>query len=187
MNQANQATVELKGKTNIKTDIVGWIKYFTLLIAAYIFLTNIVGLTWISGHSMDPTLKDGSLVLINKASVHLGHPEHGDVVTVRESGNRFTIIKRVIGLPGDRVAIKDGTVYVNDIPQVEIYTFGKAKDMKEVTVEPNRLFIVGDNRTPGQSLDSRSPKVGTVPVSSVEGYAVISLYPMYRIMKPLEF
>lgn len=186
MEHAKQVTAQFNTRSTVKKEVIGWIKFCILLIAAYVILTSSVGLTRVSGHSMDPTLKDGSLVLINKLSTFFGSPAHGDVVNVKEDGKSYFIIKRVVGLPGDRVAIQDGVVYVNGLPQIEIQTFGKSKDMAEVTVEPGRLFIMGDNRTPGQSLDSRDPKMGTISLSEVKGYAVISLFPFYRIMNPIQ-
>lgn len=186
MEHAKQVTLEFEKKSTVKKEVIGWIKYCVLLLAAYLVLTNSIGLTRISGHSMDPTLKDGSLVLINKIPTYFGTPDRGDVINVKQDGKGYHIIKRVIGVPGDRVAIIDGVVYVNDTAEIDLHTFGKPNDMVEVTVGPGRLFIMGDNRTPGESLDSRSSEMGTISISEVEGYAVISLFPFYRISKPLE-
>lgn len=135
---------------------------------------------------MNPTIQDNSLLLMNKFSTKFGKPNHGDVIVVHEEKG-FDIIKRIIGLPGDTVCIKDGIVYVNEIPLPEIYTYGKSNDILPVKVEENKLFIMGDNRTPGESLDSRDPNIGTVPISSIKGYAVVSVSPFYKIMKPLKF
>lgn len=76
---------------------------------------------------MDASLKDGSILFINKLSSHIGKPDYGDVVVIK-IGN-YKIIKRIIGLPGDTVSINSGTVYVNGSPLPEIYTLGKSNDI----------------------------------------------------------
>lgn len=170
----------------LKAQIIEWVKFGILLIIIFMVVTKSVGITRVYGHSMDPTLRDQSWVAVNKLSTYLRSPKYGEVVIAREPGKGYDIIKRVIGVPGDTVAIQDGTVYVNDMPLPEIYTLGEPWDMEEVEVTQGNIFIMGDNRTPGESLDSRDPDMGQIPIKSVKGYVMISLFPMYRIMKPLE-
>ena len=171
-------------QSRIRSEITGWIKFLSLLVLAYFIIGNTVGLTVVSGNSMNSTISSGSLLLINKMSTYFSKPNFGDVVIVHESG--YDIIKRVIGVSGDKVAIKNGIVYVNESPLPEIYTLGKAHDMPEVKVEIGKVFIMGDNRTPGESLDSRDPTIGQVSAKRIKGYALFSIKPAYRIMKPIK-
>lgn len=174
-------------KVSEKSSIKEWTKFILKLLIVYIIVNNSIGLTKVSGVSMSPTLRDGSLLIVNKLSTHISKPKHGDVIVINLQDKGYSIIKRVIGLPGDTVVIKDGVVYVNNSPLPEIYTDGKSDDMKEVKVEENKIFFLGDNRTPGESLDSRDEDMGTLPMSSIDGYAVVSILPAYKIMKPLKF
>lgn len=176
--------VSSEQKISVKKNIVEWTKFIVQLIIIYVVITNTIGFTRVIGYSMSPTLKTNSIVFVNKLSTHLGKPEYGDVVVVIMEGKGYGIIKRVIGLPGDTIAIKNGTVYVNNKATDEKYTAGTANDMKEVKVEENKVFVMGDNRTPGESLDSRDPDMGTLPTASIKGYAEFSVFPIYKISKP---
>ncbi|UJF32987.1 signal peptidase I [Paenibacillus hexagrammi] len=149
-------------------------------------INNMIGLTRVSGNSMNPTLQNSSIVLLNKIPLFYSQPVYGDVVVIKDSRLDYSIVKRVIAVEGDRIAIRDGVVFVNDNPLPELYTFGKSQDMEEQTIKNNYIFVAGDNRTPGASLDSRDPQIGQIHISAVRGYAAVSLFPMYRIAKPLK-
>jgi signal peptidase I len=163
-----------------------WVRFIIFIAIAYFVLTHTIGLTKVSGNSMNPSLSDGSIVLVNKLSNYVGNPKYGDVVIIHDAGIGYDIIKRVIAVGGDTVSITNGTVYVNRVPLPELYTTGQANDMKETFVEANKIFVVGDNRTPGESLDSREARIGTIPVQEISGYAIVSLAPFYKIAKPLK-
>ncbi|MFD2442805.1 signal peptidase I [Bacillus sp. CGMCC 1.16607] len=167
-----------------KNSVKEWIKFVITLVVIYLVVTNCIGITRVSGHSMDPTLKDGSFLFVNKLSTFISKPSYGDVVIVEEGG--YQIVKRVIGIPGDVVAIQKGVLYVNNMAIPEVYALGTPNDMEPVVVEKGYMFIMGDNRTPGESLDSRDPNIGPQPDSLVKGYAKFSIFPFYKIMKPLE-
>ncbi|MFS0774570.1 signal peptidase I [Neobacillus sp. 3P2-tot-E-2] len=164
-----------------KNGIKEMIKFIAGLFVVYIIVSNTIGTTKVIGHSMDRTLKDGSFLFINKLSTFFSKPSHGDVVIIKEEDLR--IVKRVIGIPGDTVSIQGGVLYINNEPVPENYVLGTSNDMSPVTVEKGEVFIMGDNRAPGESLDSRDPKMGTISVEHIEGYAVVSLYPFYTIKK----
>lgn len=176
-----------KSKSKLKSEIIEWIRFIILLFIVYVIVTNTISITRVSGHSMDPTLQDGSWIAVNRLSTHFGKPKFGDVVIVSQEDKNYDIIKRIIGLPGDTVFIKGGTVFINDIPIPEVYTLGSSPDMEEITIEEDHIFILGDNRELGESLDSRDPSIGTIPINNIKGYAMISLFPTYTIMKPLKF
>ncbi|WP_163099435.1 signal peptidase I [Peribacillus alkalitolerans] len=160
-----------------------WISAIVKGLIIYLLVTSSIGITRVSGHSMDPTLRNGSFLIINKLSALFMEPSYGDVVIVHQNG--YDIVKRVIGIPGDKILIQEGQVYVNDVPIPEIYTLGNPDDMELVTVQAGKVFIMGDNRTPGESLDSRDSSMGPISSSDIKGYAVVSLFPFYKIMKPL--
>ena len=99
------------------------------------------------GTSMLPTYASGRLTLVNRVA-YLGHtPQRGDIVAIRLAGPSVVYIKRVVGLPGERVAVKDGQVYINGLPLVEPYVrHQRAWNVDEVTVGNNEFFVAGDNR-----------------------------------------
>lgn len=159
--------------------ILEWVKFLAGVVVVFLVVFYCIGITKVIGHSMDPTLKDGSFLFVNKLSTFISEPSYGDVVIVKEEDRN--IVKRVIGMAGDTVAIKGGVVYVNDEPIAENYVLGTSNDMEAITVAKGDIFILGDNRTPGESLDSRDPNMGPISEELIEGYAVVSLYPFYTI------
>jgi signal peptidase I len=162
-----------------KNSILEWVKFLAGVLVVYLIVFYCIGITKVIGHSMDPTLKDGSFLFVNKLSTYISEPSYGDVVIVKEDDRN--IVKRVIGLAGDSVSIKEGVVHVNGKPIAEGYILGTSNDMEEITVAKGDIFILGDNRTPGESLDSRDPNMGPISDELIEGYAVVSLYPFYTI------
>ncbi|ANE46507.1 hypothetical protein SY83_09700 [Paenibacillus swuensis] len=163
-----------------------FIRFVIVLALAWILIHNLFGLTRVSGHSMTPTLQDRDIVLINKIPLLHRTPKYGDVIIIHEHELGYHIIKRVIARGGDRVAIQDGIIYVNREPLAELYTLGESMDMPEVVIPSGELFVVGDNRTAGESLDSRDPLLGSVSVKDVKGYAAFSVWPWHSLMKPLQ-
>lgn len=169
-----------------KSGVWSWIRFVLVLGLAMLVLHNIAGIMKVSGHSMNPTLHNGNILLINKLSLFFGTPKYGDIVIVDDDRLGYSIVKRVIAVEGDRVSIKDGITYVNDVPLVELYTYGTAEDMAEQVIGMDELFVAGDNREPGASLDSRDPDLGPVHMSDVKGYALVSLFPLHKLSKPLK-
>ena len=98
--------------------------------------------------SMEPTLQIGDRVIVEKLFFHPSSLHRGDVIVFNEPNLKESpLIKRVIGLPGDTVLIRDGAVYVNGQPLHESYIMEKAiGDYGPVTVPPDKLFMLGDNR-----------------------------------------
>jgi signal peptidase I len=180
------SSITEKTNMNFRSHITGLIKYVIFLCALYLIFTLGIGIIQVSGNSMEPSLKDGSFLLTNKLATHIKKASYGDVVVVKENHQEFFIVKRVIGVPGDTISITGGKVYVNNMVIPELYTTGIPNDMEPITVPEDHVFIMGDNRNPGESLDSRDPAVGPVPNSSVKGYPLLSLFPFYKIGGPLE-
>lgn len=115
---------------------------------------------------------------MDKLSAHFRNPKFGDVVILHPANKGYDIVKRVIGLPGNRVAIENGTFFIDGLPLPEIYVIGESLDMEEVIVKEDHIFVIGDNRDPGESLDSRDQNLGQLPMDSIKGYATISIFPM---------
>ncbi len=132
--------------------------------------------------SMENTLLPQQYVLVDKLSPHWDAYKRGDIVVFQppaSTGQTIPFIKRVIGLPGDVIDIRDGHVLVNGQEITEPYVFAGQPTDPETTqshfvVQPNELFVLGDHRA--VSEDSRV--FGTVPVASVIGRAWLRYWPL---------
>jgi signal peptidase I len=121
------------------------------------------------GISMLPTYRDGQFLLLNRLAFRVGTPRRGDVVGIRIAGGRALLIKRVIGLPGERVSISNGLVHVNGQPLNEPYvSLRSAWNVGEVPLDADEFFVVGDNR----SMPPRSHDFGRVRRARLEGRLV---------------
>lgn len=152
---------------------LGWIGFIFCLVIAFIVFRYVIGFIVISGDSMNPTLENGNVVLSSNLFYTV---DRHDIIIYRDH-NGFDVVKRVIGLPNDRIMIQDGSIVVNGEMMNEPYRVGASNDMEEVVVPKNTYFVVGDNRTPGESLDSRSINVGPIHKSTIQGEVWISLFP----------
>lgn len=129
----------------------------------------------VTGPSMLPRVQPGELVLINTLAYRLGPIKRGDIVALEhDEATAQTFLKRVVALPGDRVRIERGTLYVNDRQVPEPYvSFRDQHDAPAVTVPAHDLYVLGDNRA--ESEDSRT--WGPVDESAVIGKALVGLWP----------
>jgi signal peptidase I len=99
------------------------------------------------GISMLPTYQSGTLKFVNRLAYMSNPPVRGDIVAIRLAGPHVVYLKRVIGLPGERVAFVDGQVWVDDAPLQEPYVRNRRPwNVAEVTLGPREYFVVGDNR-----------------------------------------
>jgi len=149
----------------------------TVLLTLLIFLAirTLIQNFRIEGVSMEPNLHDGQYLIINKLVYYLHPPERGDIVVFHYPKNpQRDFIKRIIGLPGEKVAVREERILINDEELDEPY----ALHMGKYTWGPQLLgedeyFVLGDNRN--SSSDSHS--WGTLPGDAIIGKAWISYWP----------
>lgn len=141
---------------------------------------------FIPSPSMEPTLQVGDRLLVNKMVYRFREPKRGDIIVFRaaayvsQDGKEHDLVKRVIGLPGDKVEVKDNTLYLNGKRQSANYTMdGDYLDyeMPPVKVQKGRLFVMGDNRN--DSYDSHC--WGQLERKRVIGKAQLMFWPLNRI------
>ena len=134
--------------------------------------------TIVEGGSMEGTLHDADSLYVDKISYQFGKPKRFDIIVFQQDKDNY-YIKRIIGLPGETVEIKDGTIYINGNVLNENYGLENMDDMKNtfdaVTVGKNEYYVLGDNRN--HSTDSRSEDVGLVKKSQIIGKATYRIYP----------
>jgi signal peptidase I len=138
----------------ISDAIIGRSPRTTLLSAAVLSSTAIIMFGWmllplrLSGISMLPTYEDGTFNFANRAAYWIREPARGDVVAIRMAGAHAVYVKRIVGMPGERIEIVRGTVTVNGEPLVEPAVVRRAPwSMAPVTVGPDEYFVIGDNRS----------------------------------------
>ena len=168
-------------------EAMGWVRdiVIAIIIAAIIlfFFKPII----IQQESMQPTFYSNDYVVVSKQSYSIfGDIERGDVIVFRsslldENGDQKSLIKRVIGLPGDTIEIKNGYVILNGVTIQEDYLAeqGVSGEMEQITVDEGKIFVMGDNRAVSQ--DSRSPEVGQVDQDTVIGKVVLRIFPLDNI------
>ncbi len=152
----------------------------TALISLAIFLFVYIFLVQphrVKGESMSPNFEDGELLLTEKVSYRFGDPKRGDVIVFQAPvGQNVDFIKRIIGLPGDVVAVNGGSVYINgnklDEPYISVQTQGD----EEVKLNKDEYFVFGDNR--GASSDSRV--FGAIKRDSMRGKVWFVYWPIIK-------
>ena len=136
--------------------------------------------TIVYGRSMEPNLHENERVILDKVSYRIGEPSRGDIVVFPVKGEPLPLIKRVIGLPGETVEVRDGRVLVNGVALREPYVSGPtAGNMASVRVPADAVFVMGDNRAPGGSLDSR--RLGPISLSKLVGRARLAYWPLSNL------
>jgi signal peptidase I len=133
--------------------------------------------TRVEGQSMEPNLHTDQRLVVEKMSYRFHGPERFDIVVLRlPSQGDELLIKRVVGLPGETVEIRDGKVYVNGQMLDEPFAIGETRPGRQssVVVPPLHVYVLGDNRN--HSNDSRN--FGPVPIENIIGRAWLSYWPL---------
>ena len=153
-------------------EVVHWILGVSISLILAIVLVYFMGVSFIvSGDSMAPVLADGQKVLVNGFIYKFTQPKPGDVIVFLPNGNTNLnyYVKRVVAVPGDRVYVADGNLYVNDVIS-EVVT-GKIVDpgilTNEITISQGTYFVMSDDVS--DSDDSRNANIGPVENRYIEG------------------
>src|SRR5215203_3707147 len=164
----------------------GALEYLVILLVSFALVFGFVRpfvmeAFWIPSGSMIPTLEIGDRVLVNKFIYRFTEPKRGQIIVFESVDNTDEdLIKRVVGLPGDKIAVRGGKLFVNGKPQKEPYTNKRLPDRSffaQTTVPKHNVFVMGDNRA--NSADSRV--FGPLPEQNIEGEAFLRFWPPGRI------
>lgn len=152
---------------------IRWILVIVIPVLCAMFVNRYgVCLSVVQGISMQPTLMEGDRLLVNKFHFLWATPKRGEVVTFHDphQENRL-LVKRIIGIPGDVVTIRQGRLFCNGKLVHEQYVNTPIADgnFGPLKVKKGTVFVMGDNRHRYASRDSRYPSVGLVPVSLIAG------------------
>lgn len=168
------------------------------LALALLIRTFIAEARWIPSASMVPTLQEGDRLVVEKVSYRFSQPKRGDIIVFRppaETGFEGAYIKRIIGLPGDRMRIQNGQVFINGTPVQEDYikapplydcpgegdpgsgSFCERENGADFMVPEDAYFVMGDNRN-----DSQDSHVwGFLPADNIIGHTILRFWPLNRL------
>lgn len=159
-----------------------WTKAIVIAaILAILIKTFIVEPTRVQGTSMNHTLENDDRVILNKIVMKFRTLERGDIIVMKYD-EEADYIKRIVGMPGEIIQIIDGKVYINGEIFEEDYIYGDYTDALngfEWQLGEDEYFVMGDNRTPGGSTDSRI--FGPIKLERIKGVANFRFYPFDSI------
>lgn len=182
---------------DVESDGGGWREFFRFtkddvktvvitIIAAILLVQYIAQPVVVDGHSMNDTLYDGERLLIEKITRYYGGLDRYDIVVLDpENAEGSLYIKRIIGLPGEKLRIDwEGNIYINDkILKDDVYgretILDPGRAFEEITLGGDEYFVMGDNRN--ESLDSRFVEVGNVKKKQIVGRVIIQLFPFHKV------
>ena len=177
-----QEELEEQGKSkSTAKEVLDWILYIGIvLILSWLIVTFVGVRTVVDGQSMEPTLQDGNNLIVDKLSYRFRDPKRYEIIVFPYKYEENTYyIKRIIGLPGETVQVKNGEVYIDGEILGEDYG-AEAMEDAGIASDPIELgtdeyFVLGDNRN--HSSDSRVPSVGVLRREDLIGRAWIRIYP----------
>lgn len=150
--------------------------YIIIIVIVILIKTYIFSLIRVNGPSMEETLLNKDIMMLDKISYRFKEIKRFDIVVI-DIGNEY-IIKRIIGLPGEKVSYKNNELYINGKKVKSNFKHANTEDFKiEYKIPNNQYFVLGDNRL--NSTDSRI--IGMIPKNKIIGHARYTILPFSRI------
>lgn len=176
---SEETEVEIDKKKEVIKGIIAVLICVVAAVGISFFITNFVAHhTQVEGSSMEGSLHDGDEIIVEKISYYFNDPERYDIIVFPFSDDVY-YIKRVIGLPGETIQIKNGKVYIDGVQLWEQYGNEAIEDpglaKEEIVLGKDEYFVLGDNRN--SSVDSRKSEVGVIKKNNIVGKAWLRFYP----------
>lgn len=163
-----------------KRQAKGWIiSLAAAILIAFALRFFVFEFVRVEGKSMQPTLYKDEYVFMERVSYWFSPPQRGDIVICSFPNSKDSYIKRVIGLPGDRVSVNGGILYINGVANFDYFGGAHEKETEEIIVPDNCVVVMGDNRN--DSTDSREPFIGPIPYAGIQGKAAFIIWPFDKI------
>ena len=175
----------LEKEISVLRELLEWIIYIiVVMILSFLAVTYVGQRTRVDGHSMETTLYDGDNLWVDKLSYRFRDPKRYEIVVFPFKYKENTYyIKRIIGLPGETVQVKDGYVYIDGEKSDEHYGNERMVDpgiaAVPITLGEDEYFVLGDNRN--HSSDSRVGSVGIIKREDLMGRAWVRIWPLNRL------
>lgn len=160
-------------KEKLKKNTKELLPYVVIFVVVLLIRTFVATPIKVNGSSMYNTLDGSEFMILNK----LDKVERYDIVVVKTPGDE--LIKRVYGLPGEKISIENNTIFINDKKVDDIYAYGETSNYESIVLGADEYFILGDNRA--VSLDSRT--IGPVKKKQIKGTTNFIVYPLNRFGK----
>lgn len=161
-------------------DSIKFVIIIIIILFIYVYVTSVAQVV---GNSMYPTLRNQEVLILNKAKYHFFDVKRGDIISFTYEDTKY-LIKRVIGLPGDMIEIKNNELYINGKIYEETYLSDDVttedfsiKNLGYDKIPRNKYLVLGDNRE--NSLDSR--EIGLIDKKDIIGEIQFRLWPLNRI------
>ena len=151
------------------------LSFILIIIIVILIRCFVVTPVRVNGSSMSPTLEEKDVLLLYK----LSSLEREDIVVISKELEGASLIKRIIGLPNEKIKCINGTIFINGKKYDDKYGYGITSDFDEITLNSDEYFVMGDNRI--VSKDSRM--LGPIEENFIEGTTSIILYPFNKIGK----
>jgi len=159
------------------------IKYIIIIVIILFIINFVFSVTQVVGNSMHPTLKDGEVLILNKFKYRFFDVKREDIISLKYADTKY-LIKRIIGLPGENVEIRDNKLYINGNLYLEDYLSSdlnyedfSLSDLNYDKIPDDMYLVLGDNRE--ESLDSR--KIGLIKKEDINGKISFRFWPLNKL------
>ena len=164
----------MKKKKNWVLEIV---PYIIVIVVVLLIKKYLVTPIRVNGSSMEDTLYNNDYMILNEINHKIKGIKRFDIVVIKSDGEY--LIKRVIGLPGEKIRYEDNKLYINGKYVEEKFKHKQTMDIDEIEVPKGEYYVLGDNRV--NSTDSRI--IGTIPLKEIKGTTSFTVYPFDRFGK----
>jgi len=153
-----------------------------VLVLTYLISAFVAQRIVVHNVSMQPTLTEGDILLMDKISYRIREPKRFEIICFDSDYEREGLIKRVIGLPGETVMISEGMIFINGNQIKDVAGIDRVEDSgrasQEIELGPDEYFVLGDNRS--ESIDSRSEQIGNISKKDIVGRAMLRIGPFEK-------
>jgi signal peptidase I len=165
---------QITGSTIAQRVLNEWLKPMLAALVCVLIINLFFPRYAVLGHSMEPGLHENDRLFVSNIEVAMKAISRGEIVVFTAPGDNETVIKRVIGLPGETIEVNGGVVYVNGVPLREDYVRERPRFRGHWVVGENQYFVLGDNRN--QSRDSS--EYGPIDAIRISGVVKFRFWPL---------
>jgi len=165
--------------------MINWLMTIIISLMIVLVFTMFVRPSIAKGKTFYPILGENDYVLMNNMPYVFSQPQYNDIIILKSSllsidGSKRDLVKKIIGLPGDKIEIKDGKFYRNDVfIKADVSPDEKIQSMNPLVIAENKVFVLGDEHI--KSHDSKDIPFGEVLMEDIKGKIIIRLFPINQM------